>query len=240
MYIASRSAVITKIHQSIQSTKDLLVSSILYGEEYCGKKTLLSQIYKSAFWVSGKNLNEVKEALRNYNQVVITDFEKIINIDALDFENCNLFAIYNGTKLETRLEDKFAFIYSMPPLRDRQEDIKLFANHYTSEAKDIFDIHQDIKIEKEDIDISQNLKSLKSSIYKAVLFKSSKEKDVSYLLSRYFEKNYSGSNIYKKHLELFERALIETGLKLYGSQLKLSEILGINRNTLRKKINEYF
>ncbi len=49
-----------------------------------------------------------------------------------------------------------------------------------------------------------------------------------------------GFNIYKRELELFEKALIVAGLEKYGSQLKLAQALGINRNTLRKKINEYF
>jgi len=47
-----------------------------------------------------------------------------------------------------------------------------------------------------------------------------------------------GNNAYRENLPIFERPLIEAGLKRYRSQLRLSSILGLNRNTLRKKINE--
>jgi len=42
-----------------------------------------------------------------------------------------------------------------------------------------------------------------------------------------------------EHIKIFEKPLIEAGLKKYGSQFKLSNALGINRNTLRKKIHEH-
>ncbi|TNF45412.1 MAG: Fis family transcriptional regulator, partial [Epsilonproteobacteria bacterium] len=43
----------------------------------------------------------------------------------------------------------------------------------------------------------------------------------------------------REHLGLYEKPLIEAGLKKFGSQLQLSQVLGINRNTLRKKIHEH-
>jgi DNA-binding protein Fis len=51
--------------------------------------------------------------------------------------------------------------------------------------------------------------------------------------------NLNGNNEYKEHLNLYEEPLIEAGLKKFGSQLQLSQVLGINRNTLRKKIHEH-
>src|SRR5579862_7703918 len=47
-------------------------------------------------------------------------------------------------------------------------------------------------------------------------------------------------NLYDQVLEQVERPMIELALNLQaGNQIKTAELLGINRNTLRKKINSY-
>ncbi|HHH37125.1 MAG TPA: Fis family transcriptional regulator, partial [Epsilonproteobacteria bacterium] len=58
------------------------------------------------------------------------------------------------------------------------------------------------------------------------------------ILHRYLYEHMEGDSDYKTYLPLYEKPLIEAGLEKFGSQLKLSEMLGINRNTLRKKIHE--
>jgi len=63
-------------------------------------------------------------------------------------------------------------------------------------------------------------------------------KDIEEILYHYLYREMEGNNDYKDYLPLYERPLIEAGLKKFGSQLKLADILGINRNTLRKKIHE--
>jgi len=240
MFLTSNSKIMNRIFQSLNATKELFISSLIYGEPYSGKKSLVKSIFKDFYWVDGSSLEEVQKALKKSNRVVITNFEKITNYNYLDFENSNVVAIYNGKTYNRSLDNKFAFIYHIPPLKERPEDIELFSNYFLKEAKEIFDITDDIKIENRDLDISKNLKSLKKSIYKTVLYKNIDKEDLSLTLFNYFLRHYDGDNLYKEHLELFEKALIKAGLEIYGSQLKLSEVLGINRNTLRKKINEYF
>ena len=239
MYIVSNSRVVNSIYQSLQSTKDLHVSSILYGEPFTGKKMLIKKLYPSSVWVDGENLEEVLNALDNYSQIIITNFEKIANIDVINFNNSSVIALYNKKNLDPRLENKFAFIYRMPSLAERLEDIELFTKYYIQEARNIFNITTEVEINIEDIDLSSNFRSLKSSIYKYLLLKQLSKEDLNYALENYFLKHYQGTNVYKELLGLFEKPLIQTGLKLYKSQLKLAEVLGINRNTLRKKINEY-
>jgi len=240
MFLTSNSKVMNKIFQSLNATKELLISSLIYGEKYTGKTTLAKAIFSDFLWVSGKNLQEVQNALKDSNKVVITDFETINNYDFLDFENSNVVAIYNGKSYNRALDDKFAFIYHIPPLKERVEDIELFSKYFLNEAKELFNIKKEIELDKNDLDISKNLKSLKSSIYKAVVLKNMQRDDIYKTLYNFFLKNYEGENIYKRELELFEKALISAGLEIYGSQLKLAGVLGINRNTLRKKVNEYF
>jgi DNA-binding protein Fis len=240
VFLISNNRVVNRIHQSLQATKELLVSSLIYGERFTGKRSLVRQIYSNSFWVDGSNFDEVKSAIEKHSSVVVTNFEKITNYDILDFENINLVAIYNGKSYNRVLEDKFAFIYYMPSLSEREEDVKLFIDHFYKEAKDVLEIEEDIEIKKQELEIYNNLKSLRKSIYKTLAIKSMKKDELSLALYNFFLKNISGFNIYKKELALFEKALITAGLEKYGSQLRLAEALGINRNTLRKKINEHF
>ncbi|MCE2926581.1 MAG: hypothetical protein LW823_02905 [Rickettsiales bacterium] len=62
-------------------------------------------------------------------------------------------------------------------------------------------------------------------------------------LKNYFAAHSNGQlpapGLYNRMLPLLEKPLIEATLKACnGNQLKASKILGINRNTLRKKITE--
>ncbi len=65
---------------------------------------------------------------------------------------------------------------------------------------------------------------------------------VRHFLETYFEHhegNLPCSGLYQTVLQEIERPLIEVTLKAAeGNQKRASEILGINRNTLRKKIQE--
>ncbi len=239
MFIVSNSKIVNNIYQSLQSTKDLRVSSILYGEAYTGKRTLVKKLYPNSVWVDGNKLEDVLNALGNYSQIIITNYEKIANIDAINFNNSSVIAIYNKKSLDPRLKSKFAFIYRMPSLSERVEDIELFTKLYLQEARELFNLSSDVIVTSEDIDLSENFRSLKRSIYKYLLLKQLSNDDLNYALEHYFEKHYKGSNVYKEMLKVFEKPLLRIGLKLYKSQLKLADILGINRNTLRKKINEY-
>jgi two-component system nitrogen regulation response regulator GlnG len=67
------------------------------------------------------------------------------------------------------------------------------------------------------------------------------EEIIRYKLEDYFErtKDVDLDNLYSLVIERIERPLIELTLKkTRGNQLKAAHILGINRNTLRKKISE--
>jgi len=229
---------IQKIKSALLSSKNLFVSSLIYGEKYTGKKTIIKEIFSDFIWVDGKDHNKLNSILKENNFLVITNFEKVKNIGSLNFENKNVVAIYNGVNYHNILEDKFAFFYNIPSLKQR-EDLIYLIEYFLNEAKKIFEIDDEIVLDKDSVDLSQNFKSLRNSIYKAILYKSISKSDLESILYEYFLNNFEGANLYKQHLALFEKPLVKAGLKIYKSQLKLSEILGINRNTLRKKVNEY-
>ena len=53
-------------------------------------------------------------------------------------------------------------------------------------------------------------------------------------------KEASMNNLYDLVLEQVEKPLLEIALKTHGgNQIRTAKFLGINRNTLRKKINDY-
>ena len=67
------------------------------------------------------------------------------------------------------------------------------------------------------------------------------EEIIRYKLEDYFErtKDVDLDNLYSLVIERIERPLIELTLKkTRGNQIKAAHILGINRNTLRKKIGD--
>jgi two-component system nitrogen regulation response regulator GlnG len=50
----------------------------------------------------------------------------------------------------------------------------------------------------------------------------------------------SGKNLYPTLMRAVERPLIELALReTHGNQIKAARLLGLNRNTLRKKISEF-
>jgi DNA-binding protein Fis len=59
------------------------------------------------------------------------------------------------------------------------------------------------------------------------------------LMEHFLMERLGSNNDYRNFLHLYEVPLIRAGIKRFKSQLQLSERLGLNRNTLRKKINEH-
>lgn len=58
------------------------------------------------------------------------------------------------------------------------------------------------------------------------------------IMQNYLSSKLGSNNDYKNFLHLYEVPLIKAGLQKYKSQLQLSDKLGLNRNTLRKKITD--
>ncbi|MEA3418862.1 MAG: helix-turn-helix domain-containing protein [Campylobacterota bacterium] len=231
----------TQIQNTIKGfnlTKSLFISSILVGEPFTGKKTLIRYLFPSAAYIDGSDQNKVEQFLETHDELVITNFEKLSNIDNLDFENKRIIALANYISNEKTIDNLFAFIYYMPSLKERPEDIKLLSEHFLKEVKLNLMINKDFPIDMTNIDISANTHSLRKSIYQQAFSHTCDGGEIQEILYNYLLEAMEGNSDYKTYLPLYEKPLIEAGLHKFGSQLKLSEILGINRNTLRKKIHE--
>lgn len=231
---------IQHIIKSFNLIKTLYVSSIIIGDANTGKKTLARYLFPDAPMVSGENQDELKTALQNYDEIIISDFEKLSNQTDFDFTNKRIIATANYLGNPTSIDELFAFIYTMPPLQERPDDVKYLHHKFSKEALDTLMLLQtDIDLNTLPINLSDNSKSLKQSIYSHMIKQTIAIDDMREILYDYFYTHLDGNDNYRKHIGLFEKPLIEAGLKKFGSQLQLSQKLGINRNTLRKKINEH-
>ena len=231
---------IQHIIKSFNLTKTLFVSSIIVGEPHTGKKSLTKYLFPNVPLVSGENQEEVAQALEEYDELIITDFEKLSNQNNFDFSNKRIVATANYLGNSSTIDDLFGFIYNMPSLIERPEDVDYLKNHFIKEARStLFLDDLEIELGEIPINLSKNSKSLKKDIYLYLLKFSMNKDEIEEVLYQYLLKNLEGHDGYREYLSIYERPLIEAGLKKFGSQLQLSQVLGINRNTLRKKIHEH-
>ena len=236
----TKSDKIQHIIKSVNLTKTLFVSSIIIGEADIGKKSLARYLLPNAPLVSGKNQAEVIQALEESDELIITDFEKLTNHSALDFTNKRILATANYMGNAQSIDEIFAFIYTMPSLAERPEDVLYLKTLFIAKARSILMLENDnFKSDTIPLNLSKNTKSLRKSIFMYLVKQTMGAKEIQEIIYHYIEKNLDGTDGYKEHLELYEVPLIEAGLHKFGSQLQLSHVLGINRNTLRKKIHEH-
>ena len=232
-----------KIHHIIKSfnlAKTLFVSSIIIGEAYTGKKTLARYLFPDTFLVSGEDQDAVQDALEKHDELIIVDFEKLSNPSQLNFDNKRIIATANYLGNASLIDDLFAFIYIMPTLKERPDDVEYLKELFVEEACNTLMIDKDkVTMSALPLNLSMNSKSLKKSLYLDLFKLAIDKKEIEDIMYNYLYASLEGNDGYRKYLGLYERPLIQAGLDKFGSQLQLSQILGINRNTLRKKIHEH-
>ena len=237
--VINESEAVKQIIKGLQLTRSLYVSTLLVGPPATGKRTLIRALFPGVPEVTGEDFEALKNALALENELIITSFESIANPDQLDFQNKRIIAIADREINPRIADEKFAFIYHMPPLKERPEDIRAYTELFLKEAREIFYCTGDVKLGPEHLDIGQNLLSLRASVFREVLYQNMNAGDIEAALYHFFSRTLEGNNAYRENLGILERPMLKAGLERYGSQLKLSEVLGINRNTLRKKLHEY-
>jgi DNA-binding protein Fis len=190
--------------------------------------------------VCGANQEMVEAALQEHDELIITDFEKLSNQESLNLDNKRIIATANYLGNKQTIDNLFAFIYTMPSLKERPDDTLYIRDIFIKEAQSNLMLEdQNITADNIQLNLSDNSKTLKKSIYQYLMYHSMDEHDIKQAIFHYLLDQLEGNNGYKEYLGLYEKPLIEAGLKKFGSQLQLSQVLGINRNTLRKKIYEH-
>ncbi len=156
---------------------------------------------------------------------------------------------------------------SIPPLRERKEDVRTLAHHFTNRyAPELTEgpvSLPDATVERlESHDWPGNVRELENAIKRALVLSTDDvlaPREFDFLTARVeptaapisleelivreveslFDSEPEPSNVYHRVQERIERPLIEVVLeRTQGNQIRAAALLGINRNTLRKKITE--
>jgi two-component system nitrogen regulation response regulator GlnG len=171
-------------------------------------------------------------------------------------------AVRNGTFREDLLYRLRVVPMHLPPLRDRREDVRLLAEHFTQRyAVELAGAPR--ALSEDAIELLRrhswpgNVRELENAVKRALVLGSSGllvPEDFAFvretesprnaatladLVRREAEIELDGEAglIYHRMIERVERPLIEAALaRTDGNQIRAAALLGINRNTLRKKI----
>jgi len=220
--------------------KTLSVNSLITGECGVGKKSLAQYILPDAPVLDASNLDELVTALQSTSELVITNLEnspninKILNI--INSKNIRVIATAKSLYYNESIDKTFSIKFDIPPLSQRPEDIEELIQKFTKEASGIFNTNDEFNIENFKPDLSQNSNSLRRQVMISYLLQDIKEVELIDIIQAYLLDKLGSNNDYKNFLHLYEVPLIQAGLQRFKSQLQLSDKLGLNRNTLRKKI----
>jgi len=221
----------------------LPVHVLIFGEVGVGKKSLARAVFPDAQLYDGLQLyNMINTSTVNLSDIeilIVSDIDKVSNIKQFieKLEQYHIKIIATATSEKKSFSEKFAVRIDLSPLSQREEDLLKLSEIYLKDANRHFGT--DVKIDVIDMDFSKNSISLRESIYRGVIFDSIDEKQLLTLLESFLLKQMDEKTEYKELLKVFEIPLIRASRTKFKSQLQMAKALNINRNTLRKKINQY-
>ena len=243
-YIA-KDSISKEILNSAKLLQAVEVNALILGENGVGKKSLAKYILPQSEIYEAKNLQKdiVDDVLTLQNEAIIIDkINEITNIDIflkwIEENSIRIIAISPTENLNQKLKDIFSINLEIPVLSKREEDTKALVNKFSQEASAILDMPL-IPQSKLIINISNNSHSLRKSIYFSYLFETIGEHEILMFLEKYISENLQGENSYKDLSYIFEVPLLKASTKKYKSQVQVAKHLGLNRITLRKKLEIY-
>jgi len=220
--------------------KTLNVNALISGEVGVGKKTLAKYILNDAPVVDGKDYDDLLSTLDSTNEIIIVNLENVPNIkivlDKIMQKSIRLVATAKSSFYNEYIDEVCSIKFDIPPLSQRPEDVAELINIYAEQASKLFNTSTNINFENFKPDLSTNSNSLKRQIIISSLFADISEIELMDIMRNYLFDKLGSNNDYRKFLHLYEVPLIEAGLEKFKSQLQLADRLGLNRNTLRKKI----
>jgi len=222
MEFIAKDLVSQKIYKLALMLKEMDINVYIYGEIGVGKSFLAKFI--------APNAKIYNDKLNSSDEVIVEDIKNDFKFNYKRVIATGKSALYGD------LEKHFTMQIELKPLNERKKDIKEFIKLFTHQAKEELKI--DKNIENINIDISENLHSLKKEIYKQLLCNDYNKNDIIKILKTFFNQNYSEEDSYNSMLKIFDKALIEVLLTKYKSKLQVANHLKINRHTLTKKVNE--
>ncbi|WP_345978247.1 helix-turn-helix domain-containing protein [Sulfurimonas sp. HSL3-7] len=233
----------TEAFKTANLLKTLSVNALIYGETATGKLTLARYILPNASIFSANDFEKLLEAVDTNSELIITHIENAPNlkrlIDTISASKARVIVTSNDSNLNELLHDSFSVRIYLPPLRERFEDVKPLLELFLQEANKIFGEEKPFEMPAYELDLSQNANSLRKQLFLHYSFTNINENELMAVIEEYLSDKLGSKNDYRNYLHLYEVPLIRAGLKQFKSQLQLAEKLGLNRNTLRKKIAEH-
>lgn len=229
--------------KSANLLRTLNINVLIKGEKGVGKTTLAQTILQADI-VNGEDFDTLINAISAQESIIVKNFHLIKNYEivrkAIDAHSTRIVATSPNHLNDKVIDQFFSLQIELSPLRERIEDVYDIAEKFYNEIDSLLDISQSKKINIRDLklDLRHNAYSLRKSIYLAYIANNLADTEIMDIMESYFLNHVGGNNDYKDHLYLYDVPLIRAGMKKFHSQLKMSEKFGLNRNTLRKKINE--
>lgn len=232
----------SKAFKTATLLKTLTVNALIMGESGVGKTSLASFILPNASVVDASNFKELLLVIDNSSEIIITNIDNSPNmkvlIDSIISNNVRVIATSKQILSNDYIDELFSVKFEIEPLSKRLEDVKLLIQRFSSEASSLFGENNNIVIDNIEPDLSKNSHSLRRQVMINYLLQDIKDVELMNIVQNYIAPKLGSNNDYKSFLYLYEAPLIRAGLKKYKSQLQLSDRLGLNRNTLRKKITD--
>ena len=220
--------------------KTLNVNSLIIGEVGVGKKSLAQYILPNAPTFDFFEFDELISALETNNQIIITNLQFSPNltkiIDTIKLKNIKVVATAKYSLEHEGIDELFGIKFDLPPLAQRKEDITELIDLFSKEASSLFGVNQKFNMDNFTPDLSKNSHSLKRQVMIKYLLQDIKDTELMAIIEQFLFDKIGSNSDYRDFLYLYEAPLIKSGLKKFKSQLQLSDKLGLNRNTLRKKI----
>lgn len=231
--------------KSAQILKSIPLNTLLTGGIGTGKHALAGYIFPEAPVVS-VNDAQIYALIETEPRLIVDHFEQIRDFhrlfEQINVHGCKIIAITTDVPINKKISEFFSISIHLPPLQERPEDIMPLAKLFFQEANMLlFEQPRAFsKINTDTLDVSQNAISLRKSILLQLLTEDISQKALMDILERHLDRiSKHETELYRSYLFLFEVPLIRFGMKRYKSQLKMADIFGLNRNTLRKKINQW-
>lgn len=220
--------------------KTLNVNSLIIGELGVGKKSLAKYILPNAPILDASNFNELMTALESNTQIIITNLQLSPNltriIDTIKLKNIRVVATAKYSIENELIDELFTVKFDIPPLLQRKEDIEELISIFSKDAATLFGVTQELNLDNFIPDLSKNSHSLKRQVMIRYLLQDIQDTELMDIIEEFLFDKLGSNSDYRDFLYLYESPLIKAGLKKFKSQLQLSDKLGLNRNTLRKKI----
>ncbi len=232
--------------KSANLLKSLQFNTLISGEAGTGRHTLAAYMMPDAPIVHGDD-PELYTRIENSPQIIIDRLEKADSpgrvSQTVQKYGTKVIAIVEDASSLVSIDSLFSVKIALPPLHQRPEDVPPLAKKFAEEARGMFARESDeepFEPDLQNVDLTANAYSLRRSVF-LQYFAARMDKDELMLLNEAYllSRMQKGEDIYRQELFLYEVPLIRAGMKVFKSQLKMSNVFGLNRNTLRKKITEW-